>query len=82
MDETRKVTLKVSVGDSIVLRDQTSGDELRYTIVSPREADPTKGKISSNSPIGKAVIGRSQGETVEIIAPVGKLRYQIERIER
>jgi len=82
MDETRKVTLKVSMGDSIVLRDQTSGDELRYTIVSPREVDPAKGKISSNSPIGKALIGRAQGDTVEIIAPVGKLSYQIEQIVR
>jgi transcription elongation factor GreA len=82
MDETRKAALKVSMGDSIVLRDQVAGDELRYTIVSPREADPAKGKISENSPIGRAVIGRSQGEVVEIVAPVGKLSYQIERIER
>ena len=82
MDETRKIALQVSMGDSIVLRDQASGDELHYTIVSPREADPAKGKISDNSPIGRAVIGRTQGEAVEIIAPVGKLRYQIERIER
>ncbi len=81
MDETQRVALKVSMGDSIVLRDQTSGDELRYTIVSPREADPAKGKISSNSPIGQAIIGRAQGEAVEIVAPVGKLSYQIERIE-
>ena len=82
VDETRKVTLKVSVGDNIVLRDQTSGDELRYTIVNPREVDPVKGKISSNSPIGKALIGKTQGDTVEIIAPVGKLHYQIEQIVR
>lgn len=82
MDETQKPTLKVSMGDSIVLRDQTSNDELRYTIVSPREVDPIKGKISSDSPIGKALIGRAQGDTVEITAPVGKLRYQIEQILR
>jgi len=50
-------------------------------LVSPREVDPTKGKISNASPIGKAVIGKEQGETVEIEAPAGKLRYQIKRIE-
>jgi transcription elongation factor GreA len=72
---------KVSMGNSIVLRDEASGEELRYTIVSPREVDPIKGKISSNSPIGKAVIGRSQGDIVEITAPAGKLRYQLARIE-
>jgi transcription elongation factor GreA len=82
IDETKRVGLKVSMGNSIVLSDIVSGEELRYTIVSPREVDPTKGKISSNSPIGKAVIGRAQGETVEIAAPLGKLRYQIKQIER
>jgi len=82
IDEKPKVALKVSIGDSIVLRDQASGEELRYTIVSPREVDPTKGKISGNSPIGKAVTGRTQGEIVEITAPAGKLRYQLVQIER
>jgi transcription elongation factor GreA len=82
IDKTQKVGLKVSMGDSIVLSDIVSGEELHYTIVSPREVDPTKGKISSNSPIGKAVIGRTQGETVEIAAPLGKLCYQIKQIER
>ena len=82
IDKTPKVTLKVSMGDSIVLRDQVSGEELRYTIVNPREVDPTKGKISGNSPIGKAVTGRAQGEIVEITAPAGKLRYQLVQIER
>ena len=82
IDETQKVALKVSIGDSIVLRDEVSGEELHYQIVSPREVDPTRGKISDNSPIGKAIIGRAQGEIVEIIAPVGKLRYQIKQIER
>ena len=82
IDETQKSTLKVNIGNTIVLQDEVSGEELRYTIVSPREVDPTKGKISSNSPIGKAVIGRAQGEIVEMTAPVGKLRYQIKQIER
>ena len=44
--------------------------------------DPARGKISSVSPIGKAVIGRGQGEVVEVTAPAGKLRYQIEQIGR
>jgi len=82
IDKTQKVGLKVSMGDSIVLSDIVSGEELRYTIVSPREVDPTKGKISSNSPIGKAIIGRARGEIVEITAPLGKLRFQIKQIER
>jgi transcription elongation factor GreA len=82
IDETQKVGLKVNMGNSIILSDIVSGEELRYTIVSPREVDPTQGKISSNSPIGKAVIGRALGEIIEITAPLGKLRYQIKQIER
>jgi transcription elongation factor GreA len=75
-------SIKVSVGNSVVLRDETSGEELRYTIVGPREVDPVKGKISTNSPIGKAVIGQTQGDIVEITAPAGKLRYRLVQIER
>lgn len=82
IDKTQKLGLKVSVGDSIVLSDVVSGEELRYTIVGPREVDPTKGKISSNSPAGKALLGRAQGEIVEITAPLGRLKYQIKQIER
>ena len=82
INETQKPSLKVSVGDSVILSDIVSGEELRYTIVSPREVDPTKGKISSNSPAGKALLGRTQGEIVEITAPLGRLRYQIKQIER
>jgi transcription elongation factor GreA len=82
IDETQRATLTASVGDSIVLSDPISGEELHYTIVSPREVDPAKGKISSNSPTGKAIIGRARGEIVEITAPLGKLRYQIKQIER
>jgi transcription elongation factor GreA len=80
--EKQEQTPKVNVGDSIVLCDLASGEELRYIIVYPREVDPTIGKLSSVSPIGKAVIGRGQGEVVEVTAPAGKLRYQIKQVER
>lgn len=80
-DQEQKATLKVGAGNSIILRDLASNEELRYILVSPREVDPVKGKISVASPIGKAVIGHRQGEIVEVAAPVGKLRYQIKQIE-
>ncbi len=81
ISEKQTRTFKVGIGDSIVLRDLASGEELRYIIVSPKEVDPTRGRISPVSPIGKAIIGRSEGEVVEIVAPAGKLRYQIQQIE-
>ncbi len=80
IDKEQKSTLKVSAGDSVILRDLATGEELRYLLVSPREVDPVQGKISVASPIGKAIIGHRQGEVVEVAAPAGKLRYQIKQI--
>ncbi len=82
IDEKKEPTVKSGVGDSIILNDLASGEELCYMIVDPREVDPLKGKISIASPLGKALLGRKNGDTVEINAPAGKLRYQIKRIER
>jgi len=82
IDGKQNVTLKANIGDSIVLRDTASGEELSYMIVSPTEVDPIRGRISSASPLGKAIIGRRQGEIVEVTVPAGRLRYQIKQIER
>ena len=82
ISEKQNVTSRASIGDSIVLRDLASGDNLSYMLVSPREVDPTRGRISSDSPMGKAIIGRGEGEIVEVAVPAGRLRYQIKQIER
>lgn len=79
--EEHKSTLKVSIGNKVILCDMTSNEELCYTIVGPREANPTKGKISEVSPIGKAIVGHSQGEVVGVLTPAGKFNYRIERVE-
>ncbi len=81
IDREQKAILKVGIGNSVTLLDLASGEELHYTIVSPREVDPTQGKISSVSPIGRALIGQGQGKVVEVIAPAGKLRYQVKQVE-
>ncbi len=82
LDEKKEPALKTSVGDSIVVNDMASGEEMCYMIVDPREVDPSRGKISRASPLGKALIGRKNGDTVEISVRAGKLRYQIIRVER
>ena len=81
IDGKQESTLKTGIGDSLILSDLTSGEELRYIIVNPREVDPSQSKISSASPIGKALIGQGKGEIVEVAVPAGKLRYQIKQIE-
>ncbi len=77
-----QTSLKVSIGDTIVLVDLESSEELGYTIVGPRETDPSKGKISGMSPVGKAVIGHFEGDFIEVSAPLGKMKYQIKQIKR
>ncbi len=78
--DKQEAALKANIGGSVMLHDLDSGEELRYTIVSPKEVDPAKGRISSVSPIGKAIIGREQGDTVEVVTPAGKLRYQLKQV--
>lgn len=80
LDETRDVTHTASLGDEVVLQDLASGEELRYILVSPREVDAASGKISAASPIGRAIVGKVQGDTVAVTVPAGKLRYKILKI--
>jgi len=82
LQENKEPARKSSIGDSIVVCELASGEECRYMIVDPREVNPARGKISIASPLGKALLGHSDGDTVEITAPAGKLRYQIKHIER
>ncbi|MEE9324982.1 MAG: transcription elongation factor GreA, partial [Dehalococcoidia bacterium] len=72
---------KVGVGKVVALLDLISGERLHYTLVSPREANPMEGRISVESPVGKALLAKRRGEEVEVSAPAGTLRYRIEEIE-
>lgn len=72
---------KVTIGKKITLKDIGSGREVSYVLVHPREANPGDGKLSSESPVGKALLNRRQGEEVQIAVPKGTLTYSIEHIE-
>ena len=50
---------------------------VEYTIVGSAEANPSESKLSNESPVGKAIIGKKKGETVEVVAPRGSLKYKI-----
>lgn len=80
MDEKKVVASKANIGDTVILRDASSDENIHYTLVSPSEANPLAGKISISSPLGKAMIGREVGETIEVLAPAGVLQYRIEGI--
>lgn len=72
---------KVYILKTVVLKDLKFDDTLEYTVVSPAEADFEENKISSVSPIGKALLGKSVGEKVEVQAPAGVLQYVILEIK-
>jgi transcription elongation factor GreA len=82
IQENKGYSVKSTIGDCILVSDLATNEEFRYTIVDSREVNVAKGKISIASPLGKALLGRVDGDTVEINVPAGKLRYQIKRIER
>ena len=81
MDEQQASGGKVAIGDTVVLRDLASGEELDYTLVDASEANPMERKLSVTSPVGQALLGRQRGNKVEVRAPGGILHYQIEDVK-
>ena|SRR5688572_19266872 len=73
-----KASDKVVVGSTVEL--QSNGKKMEYTIVGSVEADPLEGKISDESPIGKALLGKKVSDSVEIKTPSGAASYKITKI--
>ncbi|MEO6224915.1 MAG: transcription elongation factor GreA [Sphingomicrobium sp.] len=71
---------KVVFGATVSLTDE-DGKKLKYQLVGQTEADAKVGRISYNSPLGRALIGRQVGEDVEVSAPAGDRFYHINKIE-
>lgn len=70
----------VAIGTTVKLKEVPDGDEETYTIVGSTESDPLEGKISNESPIGAAVIGRSVGDKVTVNTPSGSIEFEIVEI--
>jgi len=71
----------VTVGATVRLEDE-AGEELNYTIVGSPEADPRHDRISNESPVGRALLGKRKGQTVTVKAPGGTIKYTIKAIKR
>ena len=67
----------INVGCTVTIKDLEFNEEMEYKIVGSTEADSLKGKISNESPVGKALIGAKKGETVEVETPAGIIKYEI-----
>jgi transcription elongation factor GreA len=67
----------VGIGTKVRLKDVDANETIEYTIVGSAEANPAEHKLSNESPVGKAIMGRKKGETVEVAAPRGSLKFKI-----
>ena len=77
IDETALASGGVNIGTTVTVRNAKNGFETTYQIVGTTEADPRKGKISNESPIGAALIGHKAGEKVDVHTPGGLLELEI-----
>ena len=72
----------VNVGITVVLYDIEYDEDVEYTLVSSREVNLAQGKISDQSPIGKALVGAKVGDTVSVEVPDGTMKYKVKSLKR
>lgn len=80
IDESSIDTSKVSILTRVKMTNLGTRKQVQYQLVSEKEADLKAGKISVSSPIGKGILGKVVGETAEVQAPAGVLKFRIEEI--
>ncbi len=66
---------KVQIGSRVTI--EAGGEKVEYTITGPQEADPLSGKISAESPLGRALVGKKKGDKAKVETPGGKVEYRI-----
>ncbi|MDD3840483.1 MAG: transcription elongation factor GreA [Clostridia bacterium] len=82
IDQDDITTDVVSIGSTVKVLDMEFDEEIKYTIVGSAEADPINDKISDESPVGKALIGKKVGDIVEVSVPDGIMKYEILEISK
>ena len=82
IDEDEVNTDKVSLGSKVKLLDMELNEEVEYSIVGSTEADPGKKKISNESPVGRALMNKKKGNTVEVAVPDGIIKFKILKIHK
>ena len=82
IEEEDSDTNTVRLGSKITVEDVEMGEQETYEVVGSQEADPMNGRISEESPFGKALLGKAIGETVIVEAPAGNIEYKVVDIQR
>lgn len=68
---------KIVFGATVTLEDMETGESKTYTLLGPDEADHTQGTISIQSPVGKALLGKQEGDEISVQVPRGRVEYEI-----
>lgn len=82
IDESKMDNSKVYLLSTVVIKNETNGAIMKYTLVPEEESNLKKGKISVSSPIAKGLLGKSVGDKAEIAVPAGKMFFEIVEITR
>ena len=82
LDENDLSTEHVSIGNKVVLKDLQKNKVMELHIVGSKEVDMKNGKISDESPVGKACLGKTKGEIIDVDAPAGNLKFEIMDISK
>ncbi len=77
IDESKIDTSKVQILNRVTLRNLATNKEVVYTLVSENEANLKEGKLSTSTPIGRALLGKKKGEKVEVTVPAGVIHFEI-----
>ncbi len=72
----------INIGCMVKIMDKEFNNEVIYKIVGSTEANTLKGRISNESPVGRALLGKKKGETIEVDTPMGSLKYKIMEIQK
>ena len=82
IDESQLDTSKVLVHSTVEVKNKSNGAKMKYKLVAQSEADLKTGKISVDSPIGKGLLGKKEGEIAQIIVPSGTIELEVVSISR
>lgn len=80
IDDSEISKTKISLGSKVTLRDEETKEEIQYELVNAKDADIFSNRISQDSPVGKAIIGKKKGQVIEVTTVAGAFKYKITKI--
>lgn len=80
IDDSEISKTKISLGSKVTLRDEETKEEIQYELVNAKDADIFSNRISQDSPVGKAIMGKKKGQVIEVTTVAGAFKYKIMKI--